>query len=131
MRDRGGHDVRQVVVDQPVQHLAAGSFTLHHTGGLEDPKMLADQRLGHPERVDQLVHAALRLEKVQHDRDSYGRGQRPQDVAGRVQHLPRGQFAGRFAVPVRQSGNGFHLTPDYMRNHACQRGRASRTIGDY
>ena len=51
--------MRQVLVDQPVEHFAAGSFTLHHTCGFEDPKVLADQWLGNLQRVDQLVHAAL------------------------------------------------------------------------
>jgi len=101
MRDGVADDVGQVVVDQPVEHFAARSFAFHHTRGLEDPKVLADKRLGHSECVDQLVNAALRLEKLQYDRDPHRRSQRSQELAGRFQHVPRGEFARRFTVAVR------------------------------
>ena len=39
-------DMRQVVVDEFVQHLAARPLAVHHPGRFEDPQMLADQRLG-------------------------------------------------------------------------------------
>ena len=51
--------------------------------------MLADQRLRHAERVDQFVHAALRLAQLQHDGDPHRRGQRAQQFAGGVENLPR------------------------------------------
>ena len=51
--------------------------------------MLADQRLRHAERVDQLVHAALGLVQLQHDRDPDRCGQRAQQLTGGVENLAR------------------------------------------
>jgi hypothetical protein len=51
--------------------------------------MLADQWLRHPERVDQLVHAALRFTQLQNDGDPHGRGERPQQLAGRIKDFSR------------------------------------------
>ena len=47
--------------------------------------MLADQRLRHRQRVDEFVHTARRLVKLQHDRDPHGRGQRTQQIARGVE----------------------------------------------
>lgn len=46
--------------------------------------MLADQRLGHVQCVDQFVHAALRFTQLQHDGDPHRCGQRTQQLAGSV-----------------------------------------------
>ncbi len=102
MRDGIDHDVRQVVIDQPVEHFAAGSLPGDHARGLEDLQVLADQRLRHAERVDQLMHAALGHVQLQHDGDPHRRGQRAQQLAGGIEDLPRRrrrQFRG-VAVPV-------------------------------
>ena len=56
---------------------------LHDARRLEHPQVLADQGLGHGQRVDEVVHAARRLAQLQHDRDPHGSGQRAQQVAGR------------------------------------------------
>ncbi len=82
MRDGVHHDVREMVVDQAVDDLPAVPLAVHHPGRLEHPQVLADQRLGHAERADQLVHAALRLAQRQDDPDPYRGRQRPQQVAG-------------------------------------------------
>ena len=77
-----------------VDHLAAAPVAAHHAGRLEHPQVLADQRLGDAEGVDQLVHARGGLAQLQHDRDPHRRGQRAQQVArgGRVR---RGAGCGR------------------------------------
>ena len=49
--------------------------------------MLADQGLGHVEGVDELVHAALRLPQLQHDRDAHRRRQRAQQLTGALQDV--------------------------------------------
>ena len=87
MAQRVKHDVSQVLVDQAVQHFAAGTFTGNHPGGLEDSQMLADQRLWHAEGVDDLVHAALGLEQLEDDRDPHGRGEGPQGPMVRAPDL--------------------------------------------
>ena len=61
VRDGVDHDMRQVMIGQPVEHLAAGPLAGDHARRLEDLEMLADQRLRHAQRVDQFVDAALRL----------------------------------------------------------------------
>ena len=50
--ERGHDDLGQVVIDQPVHHLAPGPLPGDHPGGLQDPQVLADQWLGHVEGVD-------------------------------------------------------------------------------
>ena len=48
----------EVVVDEAVQHFPSGPLAGDHPGRLEDPQVLADQRLRYAERVDEFVHAA-------------------------------------------------------------------------
>jgi hypothetical protein len=90
--------------------------------------VLADQRLGHPERVDELVHAAVRFLQLQNDRDAHRSGQRPQQFAGGVEDLPRRRggergpvvlvvvgyqtrCCGRHATTSAHVGNRFQLAP--------------------
>ena len=135
MRHRGDHDVREVVIDEAVEHLTAGPLAGHDARGLEDAQVLAHQRLRHAERVDEFVHAARRLAQLQHDRDPHRRGQRAQQVARGVEDLPRRQIRQRrVAVLVAVVGlaapaptrrwKPFSLCPPrYMHDHACQRRR--------
>mgnify|MGYP007130750988 CR=1 FL=1 len=46
---------------EAVDHLASGPFGGHHARGLEHSQMLADQRLGYPQHVDELVYPARSL----------------------------------------------------------------------
>lgn len=87
MRDGVHHDVREVMIGEPVQHLAPGPLSGNHARRLEDLQVLADQRLGHAERVHQLVHAAMRLAQLQDDGDAHRRRQRPQQLARGVEDL--------------------------------------------
>ncbi len=89
MRDRVDDDVRQVMVDQPIEDLATRPFTGDHARRLEDFQMLAHQRLWYAERVDQFVHAALRLAQLQHDGDAHRCGQGAQQLAGGLENFPR------------------------------------------
>ena len=99
------------------------AFACHDAGGLQDAQMLADQRLGDRERVDEFVHAARRFAQLQHDRDADRGGQRAQQIAGGVEHLAGGSsWAG---VPLcwcpstlasgASTGNRFH----YERQITC------------
>lgn len=76
--------MREVVVSKSVQHFSARSLPGDHARRLEDLQMLADQRLGHVQCVDQFVHAALRFTQLQHDGDPHRCGQRTQQLAGSV-----------------------------------------------
>ena len=82
MGDGVDDNVRKVVVNQPVQHFAAGSLPGYHTCRLEDFQMLADQRLWHAQCIHQFMDAALGFAQLQHDRDPYGCGQRAQQFTG-------------------------------------------------
>lgn len=83
--------------------------------------MLADQGLWDVERVDQLVHTALRLLQLQNDRDPQRRGERPQQFARGLQHVARRQCGCRGTGVVvglavfGQIGNRFHYRSEYMR----------------
>jgi hypothetical protein len=57
--------------------------------------MLADQRLSHPQRPDQLMHTPTRLQQLQHNRDPHWRGQRAQQLTGGNQSARRPRRAGR------------------------------------
>jgi hypothetical protein len=67
----------QVFVDQPVHHIAAFPLTVHHTGCFEHSQVLADQGLGHGERVHELMYATLACTELEHDGDPYRCCQRP------------------------------------------------------
>lgn len=77
--------------------------------------MLADQRLGHVQCVDQFVHAALRFTQLQHDGDPHRCGQRTQQLAGSVQDLPRRWCGerGAFGEPIR----GMLVTAYFVGTH--------------
>ncbi len=64
VRDGVDDDVGEVVVDQAVEHFAAGAFAAHHAGGLENAQVLADQWLGDAECADEFVDAPLRTRAV-------------------------------------------------------------------
>ncbi len=76
--------------------------------------MLADQRLGDPERVDEFVHAARFFAQLQHDGDAHRCGQGPQQIARGVENGARRQLRRRCAGVVvgrrrvGDTGNGFH-----------------------
>ena len=90
MRHGGDDDVRQVVIDQAVQHFPARSCSVHHPCRLEYPQMLADQRLGDVQGVHQFVDTPRLFAKLQHDGDAHGCGQRAQQIACRVEYRSRG-----------------------------------------
>ena len=122
MRHGGDHDVSQMVIDKAVEHFTARAFACHHARGLEDAQVLAHQRLRHPESVDEFVHAARRLTKLQHDRDPHRRGERAKQVTRGVEHLSWRHIRERgIAVLVvvidlrREGGNRFH----YVRHDTC------------
>lgn len=92
--DRVHDDVRQVLVHQPVHDLTPVALTVHHARGLEHPQVLADQRLRHAERFDQLVHAPLRLLQLQDDGDPHRSGERAQQLTGRRQRQGRPRRSG-------------------------------------
>lgn len=74
---RGIHnDVRQVLVDEAVDDFASVPLAVDDPGGLQHAQVLADQRLGDAEGVDEFVHATFRDPKLQDDRDPDGRGER-------------------------------------------------------
>src|SRR6187397_2706675 len=50
--ERVEHNPGEMIVDEFVEHLAAGPFAAHHTGRFEHPQMLADQWLRDPEGTD-------------------------------------------------------------------------------
>ena len=134
--DGGDHDVGEVVVDQAVEHLAAGALACDDARGLEDAQVLADQRLRHAERVDEFVHAARRLAQLQHDRDPDGRGQRAQQVACGVEDLPPRQIRQRgVAVLVASSTCAqpkvetvFIMSATIHARYACQRRRVGIAV---
>src|SRR3954468_9307347 len=53
------HDVRDVLVGEPIGNLAAAADALNEVRATQDTKVLADQRLREPERLDDFVHAAF------------------------------------------------------------------------
>src|SRR5690625_893078 len=111
-------DTREMVVEQFVAHLAALPVGGDHPRGLEDAQMLAHQRLCHLERVDEFVDTPRPLPELEDDRDAQGRRERPEQLAGRAQHLcgrhgdRGGQVSGLVDVRdrsrVHRFGSGYH-----------------------
>ena len=99
-----------------------GPFACHDARGFQYAKVLADQRLRHSEGIDELVNAARRLAKLQHERNPYRRGERAEEVACGVENLAPRRFGQRGGAVLMvldglrcQSGNGFH----YVCHDTC------------
>ncbi|GAA3652987.1 hypothetical protein GCM10022267_44110 [Lentzea roselyniae] len=97
--------------------------------------MLADQRLGDAQRLDQLVHAAVVLAQLQDDGDADRRGQCAQQVAGLGQGV-RGSarcgcwglaFGGVLAVQLDGHGGTPHLVGIFTTNSTVMTSSISRT----
>jgi uncharacterized protein YciI len=87
VRDRVSYDMRDVIVSQAVDDLAATSGGRDQTSALEHLQMLRHQGLGRIERADQLVNAAGRvgeqIDEGQADRRDERLEQRSRGLVGR------------------------------------------------
>jgi S-(hydroxymethyl)mycothiol dehydrogenase len=87
--DRVAHDMGDVVIGKPVDHLAAPSRRRHEAGALEHLEVLGDERLRGVERTHELVHAPRRVRKQINQREPDRRDERLEQrscgiVGGRV-----------------------------------------------
>ncbi len=82
--DRIGDDVGDVLIDQRVHSLPAMPFYAYQPGAAQHPQMLGDQRLAHPEALDELVHEPALLGQLGHDGQPGRSGQHFQQFARRL-----------------------------------------------
>jgi hypothetical protein len=65
-------DVSDVLVAQPIDDLAPATARGHQVRGTQDAQVLADERLGDAEGVDEVVDAALAVGELEQDGHAYG-----------------------------------------------------------
>ena len=94
MGDGGQHDLGEVVVDESVADFPPGAFPCDDARGLQDPQVLADQRLRHHQCVDELVHAARGLAQFEDYRDADRRRQRAQQITRGIEDFAPRQLLG-------------------------------------
>jgi len=96
-----GHDVSDVMVRQPVGHLAASRGADDHSSGTQDPEVLRNEGLSDAEFVDEFVDAALAGLQLGDDGHPEGVGQRPQQLGSGVEASGTWCHIAMFACIVR------------------------------
>ncbi len=85
--DGVGDDVGDVLVGQGVHGLPAVPFYPDQAGPSQYPQVLGDQRLAHPQPVDQLVHVPGLLRQFCHDSQPGRSGEHLQQLPGSLEGL--------------------------------------------
>jgi hypothetical protein len=82
-----GDDVRDVLIGQRVNRSASLPFYPDQPGSSQHAQVLRDQRLTHPEPLDQLVDVPRLLGQLHDDGQPGWRGQHPEQLTGRIEGL--------------------------------------------
>jgi hypothetical protein len=69
--------VRDVLVRKRIEGLLATSVARHEADGPEHSQVLGGERLGDPERVDQLVHTSRPFGELENDGEAVGGAECP------------------------------------------------------
>lgn len=85
--DGVGDDVGDVQVGQRVHGLPAATLDPDQAGTPQHPQVLGNQRLAHPEPLDQLMDEPRLLRQLGHDGQPGGGGQHLQQLPGRLELL--------------------------------------------
>ncbi len=82
MRDGIADDVSHVRIGELVDDLTTSPPRAHEACSPKDAEVLADERLGNIEGVDELVNAVRVVREEVDHREPHGRGQRAEELSG-------------------------------------------------
>jgi len=90
VRDGIADDVSHVCIGELVSDLTTSPPRAHQAGAPEDAEVLADERLGNIEGVDELVDAVRVVREEVDHREPHGRGERAKESPGFLVRIERG-----------------------------------------